>query len=380
MTELLLLLLPVAAASGWYAARRSFRRGGEARLTGQYPSTLNDLLADQSETTLETFLELLRSEGDEVEIHLLLGGLFRRRGEVDRAIRVHQNLIARPALDAAQRSRALLELGEDYMKAGLLDRAESIFSDLVSRNALVVPALRGLIDIYQRENEWDAAIRVAQHLQRRNRQDQRRFIAHCYCELAEQARQRRDVRQVEEMLTRARRSDPQCGRISLIAGQLALERRDFREAIRQFQQVAKLDPTLIPETLEPLIQSYRELADAQGLTRYLEALQREHPEQEAIVVAVARLRSDADDTAGARRVLIDFLSKQPSVGAMTELVALSPEEEVKGLREPLEQMRQQLPDYRCAQCGFTGNRLHWQCPGCRSWDTVRPLTLYECGT
>src|SRR6187455_821489 len=171
MTEFfwLFLLLPVAAASGWLAGRLGGERKGGARvsrLSNTYFRGLNYLLNEQQDKAIEVFLKLAEINRDTVETHLALGNLFRRRGEVDRAIRVHQHLIARPNLSQEEKTVALLELGEDYMRAGLLDRAETLFTDLVAMDAQVPSALRHLIGIYQHEKDWGKAIDHARRLEK----------------------------------------------------------------------------------------------------------------------------------------------------------------------------------------------------------------------
>jgi lipopolysaccharide biosynthesis regulator YciM len=162
--ELLLLLLPVAAASGWIAARRSQRqeRGKCVNDTSPvYFRGLNHLLNEEPDKAIDAFVEMLEVDSDTVETHLALGNLFRRRGEVERAIRIHQNLIARPALTREQRAQALLELGQDYMRAGLLDRAENLFRELKDTRLHVRQALKNLLVIYEKERDWQACLDTA---------------------------------------------------------------------------------------------------------------------------------------------------------------------------------------------------------------------------
>ena len=187
MLELLWLLLPLAAASGWLAARRGVR-GTKAQLmpelSSDYFQGLNYLLNEQPDKAIEVFVRMLEVNSDTVETHLALGNLFRRRGEVDRAIHIHQNLIARPTLKPEQRTQALMELGQDYMRAGLLDRAESLFEELVQVDAHTAAALQQLLVIYQQEKDWDRAIQTARRLGVVSGRNMAPVIAQYYCELA----------------------------------------------------------------------------------------------------------------------------------------------------------------------------------------------------
>ena len=169
MQELFWLLLPLAALSGWYAAMASARdrTSGASRtlLSPDYFKGVNYLLNEQSDKAVEVFTRALEVDSDTVETHLALGNLYRRRGEVDRAIRIHQSLISRESLRAEERSEAALELGHDYLRAGLLDRAESLFKELVDSDSYVDRALSRLVDIYEQERDWGRAIRTARRLE-----------------------------------------------------------------------------------------------------------------------------------------------------------------------------------------------------------------------
>jgi lipopolysaccharide biosynthesis regulator YciM len=205
-TDLLWLLLPLAAASGWLAAR--FEQKRHARQSFDLPSAyfkgLNFLLNEQPDKAIEVFMRVLEVNSDTVETHLALGNLFRRRGEVERAIRIHQNLIARPTLDKEQRSHALLELGQDYLKAGLFDRAENLFLELAEIRAHSEQALKLLLHIYQQEKEWEKAISITRKLARVSGKNLDEMIAHFYCELADHDYARKNYSAAREHLKRVR--------------------------------------------------------------------------------------------------------------------------------------------------------------------------------
>jgi lipopolysaccharide biosynthesis regulator YciM len=183
MQDLLWLLLPVAVAFGWFAAQRSKGKPGscsDSMLGSEYIKGLNYLLNEQQDKAIDVFIRMLEVNSDTVETHLALGNLFRKRGEVDRAIRIHQNLIARTSLSEEQRTDALLELGQDYMKAGLFDRAEALFKELLEHNVHISSALPLLLDIYQQEKDWDNAIAIADQMGFVGEQPARSVIAHFY--------------------------------------------------------------------------------------------------------------------------------------------------------------------------------------------------------
>ncbi|HEY6942230.1 lipopolysaccharide assembly protein LapB, partial [Dokdonella sp.] len=269
---LLFLLLPVAAFSGWVLGRRRSERTSGARvseLSTSYFRGLNYLLNEQQDKAIEVFLKLAEINRDTVETHLALGNLFRRRGEVDRAIRVHQNLIARPNLSQDEKTVALLELGEDYMRAGLLDRAETLFADLVAMDALAPSALRHLIAIYQHERDWDKAIEHAQRLERATGESQGAMIAQFHCELADQARAQGARDDARRHVDDAFAVEPECVRASMILGHIEASSGDLDAAIRAFERVADLDIDYVPEILSPLLDCY---ARAQRMQRAEEFL------------------------------------------------------------------------------------------------------------
>ena len=191
MLELIIILLPIAAASGWLVARRGYEKREQKPLQDCSPAyfkCLNYLLNEQPDKAIDVFIKLLEVDSDTVETHMALGNLFRRRGEVERAIRIHQNLIARPSLSRQQRAQALLELGQDYMRAGLFDRAENLFVELAETKLYNKQALTNLLEIYQQEKDWAKAVAIGRRLSRQNR-ELRPQLAHFECELAAQALQ-----------------------------------------------------------------------------------------------------------------------------------------------------------------------------------------------
>src|SRR5438445_2686034 len=265
-TQILVLvaagLLPVAAASGWYLGRRASERSRRVRvseLSSSYFRGLNYLLNEQPDKAIEVFLQLAEFNRDTVETHLALGNLFRRRGEVDRAIRVHQHLIARPNLSEEEKTIALLELGEDYMRAGLLDRAETLFTDLVAMDAQVPSALRHLIGIYQHEKDWNKAIEHARRYEKISGESQGATIAQFYCELAEQARAAKQFDDARKWLDQALHSQPESVRAQIVLGHLELQEGNVKAAVTAFERVATLDVDFVPEILPQLLDCYARL-------------------------------------------------------------------------------------------------------------------------
>ena len=385
MWELLLLLLPVAAASGWWVARRDTRaaasRGPD--LSSHYFKGLNYLLNEQPDKAIEVFIRMLEVDSETVETHLALGNLFRRRGEVDRAIRIHQNLIARPTLDRQQRTHALLELGQDYMRAGLLDRAETLFQELIDMNEHVEPALRYLIDIYQQEKDWDRAIPATQKLAAVTGKSRNAVIAHYYCELAEQARQHGDLERTRQLLKEALGSDRACVRASLLLADMDMKIGDYGAAMYSLKRVRYQDPDYLSEALRPLLECYGKLGQTRDAIAYLTELLCEHNSITLMLAMAELLRREQGDHEAAA-FITGQLRTRPSVRGLGRLIELNLASAENGVRDDLLILRdvvakllEDKPVYKCNNCGFMGKAMHWQCPGCKLWNSVKPVQGVE---
>ena len=378
---LLFLLLPVAFLSGWWTARRLGARHSGARvdeLSSSYFRGLNYLLNEQPDKAIEEFLKLAEANRDTVETHLALGNLFRRRGEVERAIRVHQHLIARPNLNDDFKTMALLELGEDYMRAGLLDRAETLFADLVAMNAQAPSALRHLIAICQHERDWHKAILYARRLEETSGEVQALQIAHFYCELAERAQAHGAMQEAGEYLRQAFAAFPGFVRAHMLHGRFAAAGADYADAIGAYEQALDADIDYVPEILPALLDTY---ARAQQMERAEQVLGRIVTRYEGVspVLALARIYARRD---GQRRA-VDFLGTQlrqrPSVRGLVQLMDTAiegggdSEASLRLLRDLTAALLEGQALYRCTQCGFGARAHHWQCPSCKSWSSLRPV-------
>jgi lipopolysaccharide biosynthesis regulator YciM len=379
---LLFLLLPVAALSGWVLGRRGSERSSGARvseLSTSYFRGLNYLLNEQQDKAIEVFLKLAEINRDTVETHLALGNLFRRRGEVDRAIRVHQHLIARPNLSQDEKTVALLELGEDYMRAGLLDRAETLFTDLVAMDALAPSALRHLISIYQHERDWNKAIEHARRLEQASGESQASVIAQFHCELAEQARAQGVHDEARRQVAQAFAAEPDCVRASMIEGHIESAAGEIDRAIRAFERVAELDVDYLPEILAPLLDCYARAQRMQRAEEFLLAIT-ERYHGVSPVLALAKLYASTRGEVAAVGFLNRVLRQRPSVRALMALIDVNlhtasgeARENFLILRELTRKLVEGKAMYRCNQCGFGAKAHHWQCPSCKNWGSVRPI-------
>jgi lipopolysaccharide biosynthesis regulator YciM len=384
--DLLWLLLPLAAASGWYAAHRDQRRHTSSKdngLSPEYFRGINYLLNEQPDKAIEVFTQMLEVNTETVETHLALGSLFRRRGEVERAIRIHQNLIARPTLDKAQRAQALCELAQDYHKAGLLDRAEHLFLELTEIPAHAEQALRALMHIYEQEKDWDKAIASGRRLAQTAGGNLEPVLAQYHCELGERA-----LRAGNHALARTHAADalvidPRCVRANILSGRVAEALGQDREAVVAWQKIEQQDATLLDEVIDAIAAAFRRLNDEQQLHAYLSDVARRQPGIRTLLTLVDLIRT-RDGQSAAETFIIERLRQQPSVPGLKRLIDLQITQDAPATRENLDlikgildQLAVQQEGYLCRQCGFRGQTLHWQCPACHGWISMQPAACSD---
>lgn len=389
MMEWLLLLLPVAAASGWYAAKRSERRTVEGRRWPDpgYFKGLNYLLNEQPDKAIDVFTRLLEVDHETVETHLALGNLFRRRGEVDRAIRIHQNLVARDNLTIEQRALALLELGQDHLRAGLFDRAEDLFSELAESPLYREQALQNLRAIYEQEKDWERCLEVADRQQRLSGQSLATERAHYYCEMSEAALRKGAEPEARALLDRALTSDPGCVRAGILQARMARRAGDCARVLTILTELEAFSPAFLPEWIPDLERCYRELGQPERLRDYLDAVYAKRGGV-AAMLARAEIHLAESGPQAAADFIARHLRQHPSLLGLKRLMELEiadraeiPAETRSAVSAMLAYLVEHWSGYQCQRCGFHARELHWQCPGCKAWSSVQPVeTLAACKT
>lgn len=377
-----LLLIPAAIAIGWLLGRRGGEIKGGAkisRLSNTYFRGLNYLLNEQQDKALEIFLQIAEVDKETVETQFALGHLFRRRGEVDRAIRLHQNLVARTGLSEEQKTRAALELGEDYMRAGLLDRAETLFNDLVQMGVHAPKALQQLITIYQAERDWPQAITHALKYEQITGEPMGESVAHYYCEVAEKYIHENNLKSARDQIALAYSSDSQCVRAGMIEGRLDLMENNNAGAIRAFERVARHDVDFLPEVLPQLMECYERRGELMRARGFLQEVIEQYAGVTPLLALTDLIERD-DGPQAAQEFLARQLIQRPSVRGESVLLdkafenpVIEPTETLKSLKQITDQLLVRSANYRCSNCGFGARSYHWQCPSCKSWGTVKPL-------
>jgi lipopolysaccharide biosynthesis regulator YciM len=385
-----LLALPLLFAAGWWL--RGFDSQVRASDQGGAPRSmfrgLNLLLNEQPDKAIDSFIEVVKLDPETIELHYALGNLFRRRGEVDRAVRIHAHLLNRADLPAKERGNALAELGQDFLKGGLLDRAEEAFLRLLDDAQHRFAALRALLRIYQMEREWLKAIDCARRLEREAGESHGVAIAHFYCELAEQALARAEgkgdgkeaeaaQRHLDEALVAHRKSV----RATILAGDAAAKRGDTAEAARHWMSIADVAPEHLPLIADRLTQALSDLGRRAEALNLLRRNLLDWPSIDLLDVTYRRV-AEWEGAAPAENLLRDELKKHPSLLGFERLLALR-SAAVKGdpeldlLRSLIHSQARKLARYRCSKCGFRAREFHWQCPGCTSWDSYPPRRIEE---
>jgi len=387
MTALLMLLLPVAATASWFVGQRSGRRDQpskhQSRLPRDYFIGLRYLINEQPDKAVDIFIKMLEVDSDTVETHLALGSLFRRRGEVDRAIRIHQNLIARPNLEKSFRIQALLELGRDYMSAGVFDRAERLFLEVVEMGEQKAPSLRRLLTIYQQEQDWEKAANIAMKLGAVTNESMEPIICHYYCELSEQAKQRGSHSEAEQYLRRAASLDRRSVRVYLLRGRYEQQAGNHKSAIKHYKRVLSEDPDYITEAIPPIVESYQALGQDQELIEFLYSCIEQQPRISVILILADIIQKVQGDNEAAE-FIAEQLRRRPSLRGLHRLISLQlnytmglARNNLLILKELTNKLLANKPNYQCNQCGISSKTLQWQCPGCKQWNTTKAIQGVE---
>ncbi len=381
MQTWLFLLLPIAALSGWLLARNHYKRRykkTDSAFNPAYFKGLNYLLNEQPDKAIDVFIGLLEVNSETVETHLALANLFRRRGETERAIRIHQNLIARPSLHGLQRTQAMIELGLDYMHAGVLDRAEHLFLELLQLPSPPPEAARQLLRIYQQEKKWQRAIDMAKLLDGHKQDTVQPLIAHFYCELAEQSL---DIDRHESLnlIKLALFHDDNCVRASLLEARLQLSLSQPQKALKALQNIERQNQSFLPEAMPLLYQAYLHTTNLMAFRNWLQQLIQRHPHLTSARLMLTKLVDELEGRSAAQQFLYEELHRHPSVEGLHTLINLGENSElalVPLIHDITGAMVHRGDRYTCKNCGFSGKTLHWLCPGCARWTTIRPTEIH----
>ncbi len=376
-----LLVLPLFFVLGWAAERVDIRHVmRESRaVPASYFKGLNFLLNEQPDKAIEAFVEVARLDPDTLELHYALGALFRRRGELERAIRIHQNLVDRSDLTQDQRLKALYELGQDFFKAGLLDRAEDVFKGL-DTGIHALDALRHLVDIYVLEKDWEQAIAMARRLEKLGSPLGRGDIAHYHCEIALNAMLRENPDAARAQLGAALEADRNCVRALQLLGDIEAKTGNDEDAIANWRQIERHNPSYLPLVAERLFQAYERIGQTdEGIALLKDYLDR-YPSPDLFHTlfnatleakgwqAAEQLASGELRRTPSLRTLDDYLQARTADGDSVEL-------ETRLAQDLVHRQVSRLSYYQCGHCGFKSRQFFWQCPACARWEGIPPVRI-----
>lgn len=385
---LFLLIILAAVYYAWKAGRRHALREAARNanptinLNADYMRGLNFMLSEQPDKALDVFLQMVDVDSETVETHFALGNLYRKRGEIERAIRIHQNLIARPNLNKADKQNALFNLAEDYLKAGLLDRAESLYAQIEKPGDFYDLAQRRIIALDVQQKDWNKAIEVAKQ-QSKDKQDTQK-LSHYYCELADIALRKNDLHAAKGYLKESQSYNKDFLRAQLLSTRLATLDGKTNDAVKQMFAVMAQEANLVSELLPDFYTLAQQQKNPEQFDKYLNNILEKHPQHQGVLVA-ALVRHDLAKTSGSRNLIINYLREGKQFASLHLLLAeelsannenLS-EERFSAILDLLKMAGHGKTAYQCTQCGY-GSALHqWQCPGCKSWDTARATAQYQ---
>jgi lipopolysaccharide assembly protein B len=375
-----LLVLPLFFTLGWLAARVDLKQllAESSALPAAYFKGLNFLITDQQDKAIEAFTEAVQANTESLELHFALGSLFCRRGEVDRAIHLHLNLLEKKSLEPQHRVAVTAELAQDYLKAGLYDRAEELFESL-NDSRYRQPALRALLEIYVREREWERAIKAASELERLSGVPFRIEIAHYYCELAVKSKIANDTHSARFELEQALNANKKCVRANILLGDLEAEAGSHLEAIAIWKRIEFQQPEYLGLISPKLRSSYKILGRSSDALHLLQVYLQTYQLPSLLhVLYEATLEDEGAESAA--KLARNELIKKPSLNTLDQLLQARTILETNNTNH--QQLDTQLMQqavrhaignksvYHCEQCGFKAKHYHWQCPACNAWESL----------
>ncbi len=394
MLELLFLLLPIAAAYGWYMGHRSAKKDQEDvsnKLSRDYVTGVNFLLSNQTEKAVDLFLDMLQKQETENEIEsdsqfeaeLTLGNLFRSRGEVDRALRIHQALDRSPNYTFEQKLLAKQQLAKDFMAVGFFDRAENLYITLVDEPEFAEGALQQLAVIYQKTKEWKKAVNVAEKLAKIAPKEDNIELAQYYCEYV-RTLTADSKENPQDILRQALQVAPSCVRASMLLADLSVQQQDYKSAVEILENVLNQNPDYVSEILPQLKTCYQKLDQLDNFELFLIRVTQEH-KNSSVELALADLIAEKDGRAAAQTKVYQQLTRNPSMFLFHRFIQYQIDEAEDGrgkeslvlLHKLVGERIKQSFDYRCVNCGYQSHKLIWCCPSCRQWEKIKPSTGTE---
>ncbi len=371
-----LIVVPLLFIAGWWFRGLDQRQREQEQRPGTYYKGINLLLNDQPDKAIDAFIEVVKLDPETIELHHALGNLFSRRGEFDRAVRIHNHLLNREDLPSHERSLALFELGNDYLKAGIYDRAEESFQRLLKEPEYRLDAMRSLLKIYCTEKEWNKAIEVANTLEKQAGENHQVEMGHFHCELAALEMRAKHFDQAKLELEKALQVDRKSVRALIMLGNLSMLNNDPNAALQYWAQVEKVSPEHLTLVMVQIAQAYEAIGQHDQAMNLINRALEDHSSVETLSIALDLIIKSEGEKA-AEKFLKEELERRPTLWAYEKLSELrlkaNPHDsELELLTGLLKPYVSRPGRYRCSHCGFKAKGFQWLCPGCSSWGSYSP--------
>lgn len=380
----LLIGIPILFGLGWIAARVDIKQLlSESRsLPRSYFRGLNFLLNEETDKAIDSFIEIIRLDPEAIELQLALGHLFRQRGDTEKAIRIHQSLLSHSDLAPEYQWQTQYELGQDYLKAGLFDRAEEAFNQLIDTQ-YSAKAHFALLEIFQREKEWARAITAAKGLQNSGAGSQQKEIAQFYCEMAQDELTHTQADAALALLEEALTINRNCVRAIILIGDAHRAKGDIQNALDAWARVKQQSIQHIALIAPRLLDAYKVIERTDEGIAVLKSYLTQAPSIDLLeVLFKAVLEQHGVDAA--KQLASEELRRTPTLLGLdklldTRLMNASPEvwSELSIIKHLVHGYAQKLARYQCTHCGFKARQFYWQCPGCNQWETYPPRRTEE---
>lgn len=385
MLELLFLLLPIAAGYGWFMGRNSVKQNDQdakESLSKKYSTGLNYLLSNQQDKAIDYLLETLAVEDDTVEAHFAMANLFRKRGELDRALKVHEHLVRQKHLANADKERAIYELGKDFHSAGLYDRAEDMFLRTHKSKKFGVRSINFLMHIFQQTKDWQQGVALKKVILKSKDVRLQHVLANFYCELANIAITNEESITVFELLEKALSVDPSSSRATLMMAQIYQSNEQYIEAIRCYQDIYLQDKDFFPDVIDEMKASYENSDQTEEFYLFIKRVYDETASTSALINYLSFIeQQEGNDKA--KLFMLTSLKRRPTIRGFHYFVDMQKSadtetsESIGAIKELISAYINIRPRYSCRSCGFNSSVHYWACPSCHDWEQIKPVKGLE---
>lgn len=387
MLGLLFLLLPVAMGYGWFMGRNSVKQNvqhSKQELSIKYSTGLNYLLSNQQDKAIDYLLEALKLEDDTVEAHFAMANLFRRRGELDRALKVHEHLVRQKHLSNSAKQQAVFELAQDFLSAGLYDRAESMFHKLFKSKIYGLKSLTSLMQIYQSTKDWQQGIALKKAIAKTKDKKLLHTLANFYCELASLALEKDKFIEVIELLENALSHDPNSSRANWLMAQIYEKHEQYNEACQCYKAIYAQDKEFFPDVIDKMYICYQVLDAEEEFFKFIKKVYDETGSASALIKYLHYIEQKKGVNQ-AKIFILSALKRRPSIRGFKHFVKMQMNDsETENTSENLEVIRELVSAYlnekhrySCRNCGFNSSTHYWSCPSCHDWEQLKPIRGLE---